>query len=254
MAYRGFDLSGKVAFVTGARRGIGRAIALGLAESGADLCLCSRTLPDLQAVARQVRALGRKAEFVVVDVRSVDSIEAGVGVALRAFGQIDILINHAGINRPMPALEVTEENFHEHVAVNLQGLFFCAQAVGRTMVARRAGKIINIGSTLGIVGGAPRSVYSMTKGGVTLLTKALALEWAPSNVQVNAIGPTLIRTDMSRFIQDDPQTFRQMVAKIPLGRAGEAEDVVGAAIYLASPASDLVTGHILNVDGGFQAK
>ncbi len=254
MAYRGFDLSGKVAWVTGASRGIGRAIALGLAESGADLCLCSRTLADLQAVSREVRALGSKAEAVIVDVRSVESIEAGVGAALRAFGQIDILINNAGINRPMPALEVTEDNFHEHVAVNLKGLFFCAQAVGRTMLARRAGKIVNIGSTLGVVGGSPRSVYSMTKGGVTLLTKALALEWAPYNVHVNAIGPTLIRTDLTRFIQDDPQAFRQMVAKIPLGRAGEVTDIVGAAIYLASPASDLVTGHILMVDGGWTAQ
>jgi 2-deoxy-D-gluconate 3-dehydrogenase len=165
VAYRGFDLSGKVAFVTGASRGIGRAIALGLAESGAALCLGSRTLADLQAVAQEVRARGRKAEAVVLDVRSVESIEASVGAALRAFGQIDILVNNAGINRPMPALEVTEENFLEHVAVNLKGLFFCAQAVGRTMVARRAGKIINIGSTLGVVGAAPRSVYSMTKGG-----------------------------------------------------------------------------------------
>jgi gluconate 5-dehydrogenase len=254
MAYSGFDLSGKVAFVTGASRGMGRVIALGLAECGAQLFLCSRTLSDLRAVAREVQALRQKAEVAAVDVRSIESIEAGVGSALRTFGQIDILINNAGINKPMPALEVTEENFQEHVAVNLKGLFFCAQAVGRTMVARRSGKIINIGSTLGVVGAAPRSVYSMTKGGVTLLTKALALEWAPFNVHVNAIGPTLIRTDMSRFIQDDPVAFRQMVAKIPLGRAGEVQDVVGAAIYLASPASDLVTGHILMVDGGWTAQ
>jgi 2-deoxy-D-gluconate 3-dehydrogenase len=254
MAYSGFDLSGKVAFVTGASRGMGRAIALGLAECGAQLFLCSRTLSDLRAVAREVQALRQKAEVAAVDVRSIESIEAGVGSALRTFGQIDILINNAGINKPMPALEVTEENFQEHVAVNLKGLFFCAQAVGRTMVARRSGKIINIGSTLGVVGAASRSVYSMTKGGVTLLTKALALEWAPFNVHVNAIGPTLIRTDMSRFVQDDPAAFRQMVAKIPLGRAGEVQDVVGAAIYLASPASDLVTGHILMVDGGWTAQ
>jgi 2-deoxy-D-gluconate 3-dehydrogenase len=254
MAYSGFDLSGKVAFVTGASRGMGRAIALGLAECGAQLFLCSRTLSDLRAVAREVQALRQKAEVAAVDVRSIESIEAGVGSALRTFGQIDILINNAGINKPMPALEVTEENFQEHVAVNLKGLFFCAQAVGRTMVARRSGKIINIGSTLGVVGAASRSVYSMTKGGVTLLTKALALEWAPFNVHVNAIGPTLIRTDMSRFIQDDPVAFRQMVAKIPLGRPGEVQDLVGAAIYLASPSSGLVTGHILMVDGGWTAQ
>lgn len=204
MAYSGFDLSGKVAFVTGASRGMGRAIALGLAECGAQLFLCSRTLSDLRAVARELQALRQKAEVAAVDVRSIESIEAGVGSALRTFGQIDILIN--------------------------------------------------IGSTLGVVGAASRSVYSMTKGGVTLLTKALALEWAPFNVHVNAIGPTLIRTDMSRFIQDDPVAFRQMVAKIPLGRAGEVQDVVGAAIYLASPASDLVTGHILMADGGWTAQ
>ncbi|MBI2114313.1 MAG: SDR family NAD(P)-dependent oxidoreductase, partial [candidate division NC10 bacterium] len=239
MTYGGFDLSGKVAFVTGASRGIGRAIALGLAECGADLFLCSRTLPDLQAVAREVRTRGRKAEVAAVDVGSVESIQAGVGAALRSFGQIDILVNNAGINTPLPALEETEDNFDEHVAVNLKGLFFCAQAVGRTMVSRRAGKIINVSSTLGVVGAAPRSVYSMTKGGVTLLTKALALEWAPFNVHVNAIGPTLIRTDLTRFVQDDPVAYQRMLAKIPLGRAGEVQDVVGAAIYLASPASDL---------------
>lgn len=254
MAYRGFDLSGKVAFVTGASRGIGRAIALGLAECGAHLFLCSRTHTDLQAVAREAQTLGTKAEVAAVDVRSVQSIEAGVAAALGTFGRIDILINNAGINKPLPALEVTEENLQEHVAVNLKGIFFCAQAVGRTMVARRAGKIINIGSTLGVVGGTPRSVYCVTKGGVTLLTKALALEWAPFNVHVNAIGPTLIRTDMSRFVQDDPAVFRQVVGKIPLGRAGEVQDVVGAAIYFASPASDLVTGHLLMVDGGWTAQ
>lgn len=254
MAYSGFDLSGKVAFVTGASRGIGRAITLGLAESGADLFLCSRTVADLRAVAAEVRALGRKAEVAAVDVRSVESIQAGVGAALRTFGQIDILVNNAGINTPLPALEVTEGNFDEHVTINLKGLFFCAQAVGRTMVARRAGKIINISSTLGVVGAAPRSVYSMTKGGVAILTKALALEWAPFNVHVNAIGPTLIRTDMTQFVQDDPVAYERMLAKIPLGRAGEVQDVVGAAIYLASPASDLVTGHILMVDGGWTAQ
>lgn len=254
MTYGGFDLSGKVAFVTGASRGIGRAIALGLAECGADLFLCSRTLSDLQAVAREVRTRGKKAEVAAVDVGSVESIQAGVGAALRSFGQIDILVNNAGINTPLPALEETEDNFDEHVAVNLKGLFFCAQAVGRTMVSRRAGKIINVSSTLGVVGAAPRSVYSMTKGGVTLLTKALALEWAPFNVHVNAIGPTLIRTDLTRFVQDDPVAYQRMLAKIPLGRAGEVQDVVGAAIYLASPASDLVTGHLLMVDGGWTAQ
>jgi NAD(P)-dependent dehydrogenase (short-subunit alcohol dehydrogenase family) len=254
MTYSGFDLSGRVAFVTGASRGIGRAIALGLAEAGADLFLCSRTMADLLDVARQARSLGRKAEPCVMDVRSVESIEAGVGAALRAFGRIDILVNNAGINRPLPALEVTQENFTEHLEVNLKGLFFCAQAVGRTMVAQRAGKIINLGSTLGLVGAAPRSVYCLTKGGVTLLTKALAVEWATFNVHVNAIGPTLIRTDMSRLALADPLAFERMVAKIPLGHPGEVQDVVGAAIYLASPASDLVTGHVLMVDGGWTAQ
>lgn len=254
MPYAAFDLSEKAAVVTGASRGIGRAIALGLAQAGADLFLCSRTLADLQTVASEIRALGRKAETAVMDVRSVESIEAGVGAALRALGQIDILINNAGINTPLPALEVTEANFDEHVEVNLRGLFFCAQAVGRTMVARRSGKIINLGSTLGIVGAAPRSVYCLTKGGVTLLTKALAVEWAPFNVQVNAIGPTLILTDMTRFVQDDPVAFGRTIAKIPLARPGEAQDVVGAAIFLASPASDLVTGHVLMVDGGWTAQ
>lgn len=185
MAYGGFDLSGKVAFVTGASRGIGRAIALGLADSGADLFLCSRTLADLQAIAREVRARGRKAEVAAVDVRSVESIQAGVGAAFRTFGQIDILVNNAGINNPFAALEVTEDNF---------------------------------------------------------------------NVHVNAIGPTLIRTDLTRFVLDDPVAYERMLAKIPLGRAGEVQDVVGAAIYLASPASNLVTGHLLMVDGGWTAQ
>lgn len=254
MPYGGFDLTGRVAFVTGASRGIGRAIALGLAESGADLFLCSRKAADLEAVARDAAARGRRAEFAAADVSSLPQIRAAVDGALSRYGRIDILVNNAGINVALPALDVTEENWDQHVEINLKGAFFCAQAVARGMVSRRSGKIINIASTLGLVGGNPRSVYCATKGGLVLLTKALALEWAPHNVQVNAIAPTFIVTDLTRPYMADAAYMDKVKRNIPLGRLGNVQDVVGAAILLASPAADLITGITLPVDGGWTAQ
>ncbi len=173
--------------------------------------------------------------------------------AFRHFGRIDILVNNAGINIPKPALEVTEEDWRRVMDSNLTGLFFCCQAVGRIMVNQKSGKIINISSQTGTVAIQWRAAYCSSKAGVNLLTKVLALEWGPHNINVNAVAPTFIETPMTRPMLEN-QAFREMVLnKILLGRVGQPKDVLGAVIYLASEASDLVTGHVLLVDGGWTA-
>ena len=188
-----------------------------------------------------------------VDIPEKPDIEKGVRPGLPAFWSHDILVNNAGINIPKPALEVTEEDWRRVIDSNLTGLFFCCQAVGRIMVNQKSGKIINISSQTGTVAIQWRAAYCSSKAGVNLLTKELALEWGPHNVNVNAVAPTFIETPMTRPMLEN-QAFREMVlSKILLGRVGQPKDVLGAVIYLASEASDLVTGHVLLVDGGWTA-
>ena len=244
----------KVSAVTGSTKGIGRAIALALDNAGAGVGVTSRTLPDAEAVGREVENLGRQSLTCELVVRSLPSIEAMVHTALERFGRIDILVNNAGINIPQPALEVTEETWDAVLNTNLKGLFFCSQAVGRTMIERgQGGKIINIASQMGLVGGRLRSAYCARKGGVVQVTKVLAIEWAPHRINVNAVAPTFIRTPLTEPMFEDKAFYQDVVRRIPWGEVGEPEDVAGAVIYLASPASDLVTGHTLLVDGGWVA-
>jgi NAD(P)-dependent dehydrogenase (short-subunit alcohol dehydrogenase family) len=249
-----FDLSGKVAIVTGAGRGMGYYIALALAKYGADLVVCSRTTSELEGVGDEIEKLGRRVLVQQMDVRKIPEIHTMVNETVRAFGHIDILINNAGINLPQWAVDVTEEAWDTIVDTNLKGLFFCAQAVGKVMIEQKKGKIINISSQAGSVGIPYRAAYCSSKGGVNLLTKVLAIEWAKYNIKVNAIAPTFIETPLSKIMFQQKEGFREFVlGNIPLGRIGKPEDVVGAVIYLASDASDLVTGHVLLIDGGWTA-
>jgi NAD(P)-dependent dehydrogenase (short-subunit alcohol dehydrogenase family) len=253
MDFPEFSLTDKVALVTGASRGIGRYLASGLARYGADLIITGRTVSQLEEAAREIRQQGRRCLVVPMDITQKADIEKGVEQAFRHFGRIDILVNNAGINIPKPALEVTEEDWRRVLDSNLTGLFFCCQAVGRIMVKQKSGKIINISSQTGTVAIQWRAAYCSSKAGVNLLTKELALEWGPHNVNVNAVAPTFIETPMTRPMLEN-QAFREMVlSKILLGRVGQPKDVLGAVIYLASEASDLVTGHVLLVDGGWTA-
>ena len=249
-----FDLSGKVAIVTGAGRGLGYSIALGLARYGADLVVCSRTPSELEKVGEEIEKLGLRVLIQQMDIRKIPEIQAMVENTVKTFNHIDILVNNAGINIPQWAVDVTEEAWDTIFDTNLKGLFFCAQAVGKVMIEQKKGKIINISSQAGSVGILYRAAYCSSKGGVNLLTKVLAIEWAKYNIKVNAIAPTFIETPLSKTMFEEKKDFRDFVlGNIPLGRIGKPEDVVGAAIYLASDASDLVTGHVLLVDGGWTA-
>ena len=248
-----FRLAGRVAIVTGASKGLGYGTALALADAGADVVVTSRALERVEPVAAEIRAMGRQALPLALEVRSLDSVEAMVEATLERFGRIDILVNNAGINIPEPALEVSEEHWDRVLDTNLKGLFFCAQQVGRAMLRQGQGKIINVGSQMGFVGGKLRAAYCSSKGGVVQLTKALAIEWSPHGVNVNGVAPTFLRTPFTAPMFEDRDFYEEVVGNILFGRLGEVEDVLGAIVFLASPASDLITGHTILVDGGWTA-
>jgi len=249
-----FDLEGKVAMVTGAGRGIGKAIALGLAEAGADVGLISRTLSELEAVAREITSLGRRSGAVAADLTATDGIQSVVEELGEKLGGVDILVNNAGINIPQEALDVTVEAWDQIMDINLKASFFLSQAVGRVMIDQgRGGRIINISSQTGTVALIKRSAYCASKAGLDLVTKVLALEWASHGILVNGVAPTFIETELSKGFLADPQFREYALAKNLLKKLGKPEDVVGAVIYLASPASSLVTGHVLLVDAGWTA-
>jgi 2-deoxy-D-gluconate 3-dehydrogenase len=247
-------VKGKVALVTGAGSGLGQASAFALAQSGADVAVTE--LPGKEAQARQtvemVESAGQKALAVPLDVTNLPMIGDTVDQVVRHFGRIDILVNNAGINVPRLALEVTEDDWDRVLNVNLKGVFFVAQAVAqRSMVPRGVGKIINIASQNGVIGYFYRAAYCASKAGVVNLTRVLALEWAKYGINVNAIGPTFIETPLTKPMFENAEFKADVLSRIPLGRIGKPEDIVGAVVYLASPASDLVTGHTLLVDGGW---
>lgn len=247
-----FSLSGKTALVTGARTGIGRAIAVALAEAGADLVLHGHH-DDLDEVEAEVRKTGRRSIRWILDLSEPERI-ASAAAPLLARQRIDILVNNAGIIRRAPAAEHSPADFREVIDVNLDAVFRLSQVFGRPMLARGQGKIIMIASMLSFQGGINVPGYTASKHGVAGLTKALACEWASHGVQVNAIAPGYIITDNTAALRADPQREAAITARIPAGRWGEAKDLVGAAIFLASAASDYVNGHILAVDGGWLAR
>ena len=249
------NLQGKVALVTGAARGIGRACALALAEAGADVVLGLRDPDAAGDVAAGVIALGRRALPVAMDVTRLDQVRSAVAEAARVFGRIDILINNAGIGPPNPAESVTEQDFDLTFAVNVKGTFFVSQEVGRLMIADgRGGRIINLGSQAGAVALPTESVYCTTKAAISHLTKCLAVEWAPHGINVNAVAPTFVRTPGTEKWLGDEAFRKDLLSRIPLGRVGEPSDVTGAIVFLASPAAAMITGTTLLIDGGWTAR
>jgi NAD(P)-dependent dehydrogenase (short-subunit alcohol dehydrogenase family) len=252
-----FDLQGRVALVTGAARGIGRGCAIALAQAGADLALGFRDAASGEArtLAASIRALGRRALPLQMDVTRHEQIAAATATAVRELGRIDVLVNNAGIGPPNPAEAVTEGDFDRTLAVNLKGTFFVSQEVGRAMIRQGGGgRIVNLGSQAGFVALPSESVYCMTKAAIAHLTKCLAVEWAAHGITVNAVAPTFIRTPGTvKWLADD-DFRRDLLARIPLGRVGDPVDVAGAVVFLASPAAAMVTGATLMIDGGWTAR
>ena len=246
-----FNLSGRVAIVTGGSRGIGFSIAEGLASAGATIVIADILTEQGEEAAKKIEAKGFKAKSIPVDVTKRDSVQSLVSEVLKEFGQIDILINCAGIILRKPIEEVTDEEWDSLMDVNLRGVFLCSQMVGKEMIKQKQGKIINISSNISQVLQPHRGVYAITKAGVSHLTKVMALEWAPFGINVNAIAPAPTMTDLNRkYFEEHPEDLKERIRSIPLGRLGEPKDYVGVAILLASKASDFITGQTIFVDGG----
>ncbi len=246
-----FDLTGKVAIVTGGSGGIGSTLAVSLAKSGADVVVCSRHLDKLEPVAAEIRALGRKSLAVSTDVTQEQSVADMVARVLKEFSRIDILVNSAGTTVRKSAESIPVDEWRKVMDFNALGTFICCQAVGRVMIKQRAGKIINISSVRGRYGDTVGAVaYSPSKAAVDTLTRTLACEWAKYNVLVNAVAPTIVETDLTRPALANPEFAQRLKARIPLGRWATTEDIVGPTLFLASKASDYVTGQIIYVDGG----
>jgi len=246
-----FDLSGKVAMVTGASRGLGEAAARALAKAGADVAVCGRAAADLERVCAELRGLGRRAEGFCLDVLNKAKVRAGVAQILERFGRVDILVNNAGVNNRQPVLEYPEEAWDLVLNTNLKGYFLVAQAVAPQMLARGYGKVINMSSILGAVGLPGQVAYAASKGGVDQITKVMALEWAKLGVRVNAIGPTYFETELVKQLRDDPERFNFINERTPMGRWGYPEELEGVVIFLAAPASDFITGQTIYIDGGW---
>jgi 2-deoxy-D-gluconate 3-dehydrogenase len=247
-----FDLSGKVAIVTGANTGIGQAIALALAEAGADIAAVGRT--PAQETVEKARALGRRAEIVSADLSTIEPVQRVVDETVDKLGGLDILVNNAGIIRRADAVDFTEEDWDAVVDTNLKSVFFLCQAAGRHMIANGGGKIINIASMLTFQGGIRVPSYTASKSGIGGLTKLLANEWASKGINVNAIAPGYIATNNTAALQADEVRNKSILDRIPAGRWGDASDLGGAAVFLSSRAADYVQGHILAVDGGWLAR
>ncbi len=244
-----FSLAGRRALVTGASRGLGRAIALGLARAGADLVVTARSAEALSGLAGEIRALGRKAEAVVLDQSRIATIEG----AIAPLGEIDILVNNAGTEHVCPSDKVTPEIWEEIVDTNLKGAFFTTQAVAKGMLARGRGSIITMCSLTSFVGVPTAVPYGASKSGLLGMTRALSAEWGGRGLRVNAIAPGYFRTDMTEVFYQDEGWSRAMLAKIPQARFGKADDLVGVTVFLASDASAYVNGQCIAVDGGYLA-
>jgi 2-dehydro-3-deoxy-D-gluconate 5-dehydrogenase len=254
MALDWFNLDGKVALVTGAGAGIGTAIAKGLARAGADVLCHARSADEAAAASAAIRELGRRSLPLAADLGDRAAQDDLVARAAAGFGRIDILINNAGLIRRAPAVDYTDDDWDLLLEVNLSAPFRLARGVGKLMVAQGGGRIVNTASLLAFQGGILVPAYAASKGGIAQLTKALANEWAPKGVNVNAIAPGYIATNNTAALRADPVRSRQILERIPAGRWGEPDDIAGAAVFLCSEAARYVTGHVLAVDGGWLAR
>jgi len=246
-------LKGQVALVTGAARGLGRAISLALANAGADVALGLRDINTGKSLAKEIEMMNRRALQLQMDVTHLDQISQSVDDTVAHLGRLDILVNNAGLGPSNPAEIVREEDFDLTLAVNLKGTFFTSQAAGRVMIRQKHGRIINLSSQAGLVALPTESVYCMTKAAISHLTKCLAVEWGKYNITVNAVAPTFIQTPGTEDALADEKFRSEVVSHIPLGRIGQPIDVVGAVVFLASPAASLITGSTLLIDGGWTA-
>lgn len=248
-------MTGQVVVVTGASKGIGRELSLLLAAIGATVVPTVRRASEVDELTAEAQRRDLVVHPHLLDVRDVPGIEAAVGDVVAAHGRIDVLVNNAGLGHGHAALAVTETDWDEMMAVNLRGMFFTSQAVARVMIAAGAGgSIVNLSSQGGLVALPEAAVYCTSKGGVNMMTKVLALEWAPHGITVNAIAPTFVYTPGTAPILDDPRRFAEVMAKIPLGRVAVTDDIAAAVIYLAAPSGRMVTGSVVVVDGGWTAQ
>ena len=245
-----FDLTGKCAFVTGASRGIGRNVAVSLARAGANVALVGRDNAALDQTLQAVTTLGRRALALQADVTNAASVEAAVVAACKEFGKIDILVCNAGVQKLKPFLDMVPEDWRGLIATNLEGAIVTLQSVGRRMVAQKSGAIIAMASVYSFIGAPGNSIYCLTKGGLSQLSKALAVEWARYNVRVNAICPGWIETDLTKPYMQDPKVIDAGLRQIPLRRFGKPEDIGPLAVYLASDEASFVTGQAYVIDGG----
>jgi len=252
MNFPDFSLHGLVALVTGGRRGIGQAIALTFANAGADVAICDVVTEDgaLESTGDEIYKLGRRVLTIKADTSQEADVNRLVEQVVAKWGAIDILVNNAGISISGPFLEMTGETWDKVMNVNLKGYFLMAQAVGRVMVSKKKGSIINIASQLAFRVASNSPVYSVSKAGVVMLTKVIAKELGGYGIRANAIAPGMVKTEINRKVRENEANLAKYVATVPLGRPGEVDDVVGAALYLASPASSYVSGHVLLIDGG----
>ncbi|HUJ10821.1 MAG TPA: SDR family oxidoreductase [Verrucomicrobiae bacterium] len=248
-----FDLTSKTAFISGSYRGLGCAIAKGLAEYGARVVINGRNSEKVATTVATLKSQGLQAAGCAFDVTDEAAIAKHVAHIESEVGPIDILVNNAGINLRHPATDFNTPDYRTVMSANLDSVFFLCREVGRRMAQRKRGKVINIGSVSGLISRPQIAAYSASKGAVHMLTRALATEWAGSNIQVNAIAPGMMETEMTSPLQNDKDFLAWSLSRIPAGRWGKPEDLIGAAVFLASPASDYVTGHVLFVDGGWTA-
>jgi 2-deoxy-D-gluconate 3-dehydrogenase len=244
------SLADRAALVTGGGQGLGRALAVALARAGADVAVAGRTTARLEETAAEIRALGRRAVVITADVTRRGDPDRIVGEAVAGLGRLDVLVNNSGIMHIAPALEMSDDDWDRVIATNLTGTFTVARAAGRHFVAQGSGKVINISSNLGVRGGSHFSAYCASKAGVINLTRALALEWARHGVQVNAIAPGYVETDMNADLRANPEQLAAMLRRVPARRMARTNEIAPLAVYLASSLSDYMTGETLVIDGG----
>lgn len=247
------EIRGQKVLITGGSKGIGKDIAIAFAKLGADVVITGRNESDLAAAAEELQHIHPNCSYLAGDMQDVQSVYSMVDEAVARMGGLDVLVNNAGVNIPKPALEVTEEDWNRVLDTNLKGTFFCAQRAGKYMTTAGKGRVINIVSQMAFVGYIKRAAYCSSKGGAVQLTKALAIEWAPFNVKVNAVAPTFIETDFTSKMFQDKEFYDDVLSRIPLRTLAQPSDVTGAVLFLASDMANFITGETIKVDGGWTA-